>query len=65
MNNKSINKLYPPAPLGSPAIEDRVRKSQSFLLFYLRPPWPNAPEAKDSDSFKADPICYYTIRPPA
>ena len=37
MNNKSINKLYSPAPLGSPAIEDRVRKSQSSYYFISLP----------------------------
>ena len=51
MNNKSINKLYSPAPLGSPAIEDRVRKSQSFLLFYFAPRGQAPPEAKDSDPY--------------
>ena len=51
MNNKSINKLYPPAPLGSPSIGDRVRKSQAFLLFYFASRGQAPPEAKDSDPY--------------
>ena len=51
MNNKSINKLYPPASLGSPSIGDRVRKSQAFLLFYFASRGQAPPEAKDSDPY--------------
>ena len=67
MNNESINNLYPPAPLDTPAIGSQGQEeSNPSYYFICAPRGQTPPEAKDIELYKTDPIYYYILyAPPA